>query len=190
MRPVLITPPAALPVSLAEIKAHCRIEGFEDDDVIAEAYATAAVSYLDGYAGVLGRAMMRQTWSVGFDDWCDRLRLPFCDVSAVTVAYIPPPGSKVQVSSSDFLLGEDSRSAFVDFRDSFEAPSLSDEVAFPVRVEATVGWATAADVPWALKAAVLLLAGHLYANREATGDVTELPFGVKTLIAPFRRIVL
>ncbi len=44
-------------------------------------------------------------------------------------------------------------------------------------------------VPAALQEAVLLLAAHLYENREATvvgSTASELPFGVLDLIRPFR----
>ncbi len=43
--------------------------------------------------------------------------------------------------------------------------------------------------PAAITAAVLLLTGHLYANRETTAigaSVSDIPFGVDRLIAPYR----
>jgi len=44
------------------------------------------------------------------------------------------------------------------------------------------------DVPAAVREAVRQLAAHLYENREATsyGTVSEIPFGVTSLLSPFR----
>ena len=43
-------------------------------------------------------------------------------------------------------------------------------------------------VPAELKHAVLMLAGHLYGNREATADieVREVPFGVREIVESYR----
>lgn len=42
-----------------------------------------------------------------------------------------------------------------------------------------------------IRHAALLLIGHWYANREATSDrpLTEIPFAVKHLLSPYRRLV-
>lgn len=46
-------------------------------------------------------------------------------------------------------------------------------------------------IPPPIRHAALLLIGHFYENREATSDrtLTELPFAVRSLIAPYRRLV-
>lgn len=52
----------------------------------------------------------------------------------------------------------------------------------------SIGVATAAPVPAAVKHAILLLTGHFYNNREATAErgTIVLPFGVSALIEPYR----
>ena len=57
---VRVTAPAALPISVAEAKAQMRVEG-NDDDTIIERLVNAAVAFVD-VQGVLGRAMITQTW--------------------------------------------------------------------------------------------------------------------------------
>jgi uncharacterized phiE125 gp8 family phage protein len=57
---VRVTAPAALPISVAEAKAQMRVEG-SDDDTIIERLVNAAVAFVD-VQGVLGRAMITQTW--------------------------------------------------------------------------------------------------------------------------------
>ena len=59
-----------------------------------------------------------------------------------------------------------------------------------VKVTFTVGYgATAADVPESFKAAILLLVGHLFENREAVATgltVTEVPLAWKYLLNSYR----
>jgi uncharacterized phiE125 gp8 family phage protein len=64
--PVLVTPPVAAPVSLAEAKAHLRVD-FDDEDALISGLIDAATQHLDGWSGVLGRALMPQTWEMSLD---------------------------------------------------------------------------------------------------------------------------
>lgn len=81
----LVTAPTAPVVTLAELKAHLRVDG-DDEDTRIQALERAAVAHLDGWRGVLGRAIMPQTWAQEFRDWGD-LRLAMPDASAITVTY-------------------------------------------------------------------------------------------------------
>ena len=61
-----------------------------------------------------------------------------------------------------------------------------------VKITCTVGFASAAAVPEDIKAAIKLMIGHLYANRESVvvGRIaTELPMGVKFLLDNHRSFV-
>lgn len=61
-RPVLVTPPAIAPVSLPEAKQQVREEAAgADSDAVLTAYRDAAVGYLDGWSGILGRCLISQT---------------------------------------------------------------------------------------------------------------------------------
>lgn len=188
-RPIRITPPAALPVSLEEFKSHSAID-FVDDDAEASALLDAAVSYLDGYAGVLGRCLVSQDWKQGFADWCARLRLPFPDVSSVSVSYLDESGLSQSVNDALFEVVDDASGCYVRFKDAFASPSLFADAEFPISVEFTAGYGGASDVPAALRVAIKLLAAHWYQAREATSSdsMKEIPFGVSALIAPFRRV--
>ena len=53
------------------------------------------------------------------------------------------------------------------------------------------GYGGADDVPQAIRTAAAMLVAHWYRNREAVnvGNITsELPLGVQSLIAPYRRV--
>jgi len=59
--PVRVTAPADRPVTLAEVKNHCRID-HSDDDTLVQSYIDAAVAHVEGWSGVLGRCLVTQTW--------------------------------------------------------------------------------------------------------------------------------
>lgn len=61
--PYIITPPASLPVTLTDMKAHLRTV-HDDDDADIEAKIAGAVATLDAWGGMLGRCIMPQTWAI------------------------------------------------------------------------------------------------------------------------------
>lgn len=190
LRPVQIAAPAEAPVSLAEAKAHLNVD-HDGDDTLITSLVGAGVAHLDGHAGVLGRCLVNQQWRQDYRDWHWFHRLPFPDVSAVTVKYQDADNQEQTVSSALYEVIEDARGALVSFRDVFTKPGLYDDMIAPVSITLTAGFGDADDVPAALKQAILLLAGHWYENREAVniGNITtELPMAVNALIAPYRRV--
>lgn len=191
-RPVLVTPPATTPVTLQELKQHLRLvagaETYTTEDGPLQIYLEAAVAHLDGYTGILGRCLVTQTWRQDFDGWGRTLRLPLLAAGISSVKYRDSDGQLATVSSDDYALKSDDLGGYVRFDDGFAFPGdLAETNA--VLIEFTAGYGAAADVPAALKAAVLLLAGDLYANRAAKtdGGVIENP-AVAALIGPYRRV--
>lgn len=83
MNPVLVIPPEDPVVTLPMLKEHLRVVETDHDALIA-AFGEAAVAYLDGWRGLLGRAIMPQTWEETFTGGGPyRLSLP--DVIEATV---------------------------------------------------------------------------------------------------------
>lgn len=191
LAPVRTTAPAATPVSLTEAKLHLRVD-HGDDDTLITSLIQAATDYVDGWAGILGRCLVTQSWRQDFCDWptCRVLRLPFPDVSAATVKYFDEDNTEQAVADAMVTVLSDARGSFVRFSDEFTYPGLYDDRADAVQVTITAGYGEAADVPSAIKAAILLLVGHWYANREAVTSetATVLPMAVDALLAPYRRV--
>lgn len=192
-RPVLVSAPTETPVSLQELKQHLRLVSndgvYTDEDGPLGIYLNAAVSHLDGYSGVLGRAIVTQTWRQDFDCWSRMMRLPMSAATIASVKYRASNGTLSTVDSGEYSLKADSLGSYVRFDDDFSFPGdLAESQA--ILIEFTAGFGAASAVPPAIKAAVMLLAAHLYANREATGpaDAAEIPFSVSALIAPIRRV--
>jgi uncharacterized phiE125 gp8 family phage protein len=186
--PVLISKPSNLPVTLAEAKAHVRVEHSEDDSLIA-GLIESATSYLDGYTGILGRALIMQTWRQDFAGFCEKMRLSLYPAQSVSsVTYVDSAGVSQTLSAGAYMLRTDELGAYV---------SPTPSVAWPVGLEAnsivSVTYvAGEAQAPAAIKQAVLLMIGDWYRSREtfAIGVTTErvaLSATVNALIAPFRR---
>lgn len=79
MKPV--TAPTADLVPLADMKVYLRVDHDDEDALIGDLTA-AAVAYLDGWGGVLGRCIMPQTWA--FDAVAGDVESPMPDVTAAT----------------------------------------------------------------------------------------------------------
>lgn len=191
--PVRVTAPASTPVSLEETKAHLRID-HDDDDTLIEALIAAATEHLDGYSGILGRALISQEWRQDFDWFCWRLRLPFPDVSSPEVEYDPPTGAAT--AFADVVLRQDHIGPYLDLNPNAAWPSTTGYPA-SIRVTFTAGYGATADtVPAPIRAAILLIVGDLYANRETaftgTGTSIAIPMSmtVDRLLAPYRRGML
>lgn len=189
--PSLITGPTEPPVSLAEAKAHLRVD-FTDDDTLISALVDAATAHIDGHTGILARALVTQTWRQDFCDWPgDRvLRLPLAPVASVqSVKYFDSANTEITVSETgNYALLEDARGPYIKFTSDFAAPALYDERDDRIRVTFVAGYGDPSDVPAAIRAAVLLIVGDLYKNRDA-GE-TAPNAAATALLTPYRRVWL
>ena len=96
--PVLVTAPTVPVVALADLKAHLRID-HDDENAILTKREASAVAYLDGWTGVLGRAIRPQQWRQEFSAG-EFVRLAMPDVSAITVVALDSAGSEVSVTTT------------------------------------------------------------------------------------------
>lgn len=185
----LVTSPAVEPVSLADVKRHLRLE-HDDDDTILALYISAARQWIDG-DGWLGRALITQTWELTLDEFpTSEIRLPLLPVQEITsVKYDDADGIEQTVDADDYYLDNTSQPSWLLPLSDVPWPSPMSGTN-TVRVRFVAGYGDEpADVPAPIRAAILLMTGHLYANREAvmTGQRPEqLPLGVDALLAPYR----
>ena len=195
--PVLVTPPAIQPVTLAEAKAQCRVEDASEDTLIG-VLIDAATAHFDGWTGVLGRCLAEQTWRQDFDSWARPLRLPLWPVISVTsVTYLDANGDSQTVASANYTLRRDAGGAVVDFLDTYDFPTLQTSTPAAVSVTYVAGYADSEDetpvstAPAPIRQAMLLLIAHWHANREAVNvgaSVSVYPMAVEALTAPYRRL--
>lgn len=185
LRPVprLITPPAQLPVSLALTKVQCRVIDNSEDALIVD-MIEAAVSHLDGYTGILGRALEPQSWEVALDAFpaCG-IVLPLGPVASVTsITYRDALDAELTLNPAAYELVETSLEALV-----------RPVGAWPAGSRVRVRWVAGTGCPAPIREAIRKLVAHAYDNRgvmSAEGAIAEMPLSVRDMIAPFRRIRL
>jgi uncharacterized phiE125 gp8 family phage protein len=192
LRPIRTAAPTARVISLEEAKAHLRIDVDEEDDLI-EGLILAAEARRDGWAGLLGRCMINQTWRASYANWASPImELPFPDVSSVAITYFDDKDQEQPVSSVHFGLIETPGGTAVEWRDGFPAPSVYTR-SDAVRITFTCGFGSSpADVPASIRHAMKLMIGGWYENREETVigvSVSSLPMSIaaESLIDPYRR---
>lgn len=187
--PVLVTPPAALPLTLAAAKRHLRVDHPDEDEGVLRTIE-AAVSHLDGWTGVLGRALITQTWRQDFPCWADLLPLRLAPVQSAAVEYDDADGVATALDPALWTLGADRRDPAILRKPAAEYPALG-ETPWPVRVTFVAGYGLASAVPPGLRHALLLLVGGMHEYREETirgTKVAENP-AFLNLIRPFRRVL-
>lgn len=104
MRATLVSAPTGQLVSLAEAKAHLRVDHTADDGYI-QALIFSAVSHAED---ITRRKFLTQTWDVSFDDWpADYFPLPFGNLQSVTsVRYKDEEGVEYTVDAADYIVSD------------------------------------------------------------------------------------
>lgn len=178
-----VSGPATTPVTLAEVKAHCRVDAADDDDYLT-ALIGVAVSFLDA-EGELGRAMITQTWAqyeTQSPGW-PRLKVgPF--QALVSVEYYDASGTLQTATLGDFDTRLDGDFVLIRPKDNREWPA-ADSRADAIKITYTAGYGDAgADVPDGIRHAILMLVAHWYENRVAVAPASMMPvpFAVAALL--------
>lgn len=190
LKPV-VTAPTDLPVTLDELKAQTVVD-FSEHDTMLTSFLQAATHHLDGPAGILGRAIMSQVVVQKFHGFENVMRLPYGLASSISeVAYFDE--SDVAQVITGWALHEDGSGSYLKFPSDTVFPGVY-ERDDAISVTYTAGWGGAASVPGPIKLAIKMLAATWYENRETVKidgiSPSEIPFSVKSLIAPFRRVGL
>lgn len=166
---VLITAPTVEPVSLAEAKAHLRID-IDDDDTLISRLITTARMYLEENRTKPRLAMINQTWEFIADSWprTDTLVLTPCPLQSVTsIKYTDSAGVETTFSSSNYLVDTYNKPGRVRLKSAASWPSvtLRELNGLVVRFVAGHG-ASGSTVREQWRQSILLLVGHWYENRE------------------------
>lgn len=183
MQLVIKTPPTAEPVTLAEAKAHLRVN-WSDDDALITAYAKAARSGVEAY---LKAACLATVYQLRLDCFPATIALPVGPVftaDGFSIKYLDDAGAEQTLGADKYKLSLGERAIV---RPSYGNawPSTRAELD-AVTVEFTAGW-TVDTLPPAVKAGVLLWLGDLYGNRENTllgTTAIKMPGGIDALLLP------
>lgn len=181
----IATPAASEPVTLAEAKAHCRVDNSDEDELFT-AYIASARQMVEAYTGraliTTAYTMKIDTFPSGAGDIC----LPRTPLGTVTgITYVDVNGTTQTLSTDYYDVLSDSVSASVVLKPLKEWPNTQFEKRRAVTVAFTAGYgAAASSVPQAARSAMFLLIGNLYENREAMAEkaMGVLPIGVYALL--------
>ena len=194
----IITPPTEEQISLVEARLHLRLDDDADspaahpDDTLVAVLITAARQHCEEWTR---RALGTQTVELALDAFPSaEIELPLAPIQSITsVKYVDANEVEQTIAANQYVL------------DDFQEPGWllpATDAVWPtpaavinaVKVRYVAGYSLPNDspvsnpLPAAIKAAMLLVLGHLYENREASTErpMTELPLGVQSLLLPYR----
>lgn len=182
----LVTEPTVEPVTLAEAKAHLRVD-IPDEDALISRYIRTARQVCE----VRRReSFITQTYDLYLDAWpAGGFKLPMGPVQSITsIVYYDEDGNEATWDSSNYITDLVSQPARIVLKSSTSYPSTVLQEVNGVRVRFVAGYgATGASVPEHIRSAMLLLIGHYYENREAVVigsglSVNPLPEGVNHVL--------
>lgn len=204
MRVRVVTPPDPI-IDWQDAAEHLRMDPEDPEDIKQQNYVqtliAAATAHIDGPGGWLGRAIGVQTLEATFDSFHDLMSdLPFPpQIDVVSLIYLDATGIAQTLATSGYeMLGGRLVPALNSYWPSAYWMPGSGRPAVTVRYRAGYvadpGASTLeAAVPPSIIAAVLLMVGDLFNNRETTADgrlsgVAAVPMSttVEALLGPFR----
>jgi uncharacterized phiE125 gp8 family phage protein len=189
---ILTSGPAVEPVTLADAKAHLRIDGTAEDTLIASLIVTSRL-HVEAAAGL---ALITQSWSWYIDAWPSghAVKLPLRPVESIAAVrlYDEAAAATTLDPATYFLDGAASPPRLV--RHGALPWPKPGRIANGIEVAFSAGYGNAAaDVPAPIRQAILLLVAHWYEHRsplEQGAQPEPLPTMVSELLAPYRAMRL
>jgi uncharacterized phiE125 gp8 family phage protein len=185
------TPPAVEPVTLAEAKAHLRVDT-ADDDAYITGLITAAREWVEQY---LDRTLVHTQWVMRLDQFpasgMEPIELPRPPIvasgtaTAVSITLTSEVGTTSTYSTAEYRVDRQSTPGAIRPLYGFTyPPHRIDDNSVSVTWWAGYG-ASGTSVPATIRHAILLLLGFWYENRSSVlvGSISkELEFSVKSLL--------
>jgi uncharacterized phiE125 gp8 family phage protein len=201
----LVTPPGCEPVTLAEAKAHARIDSSADDVLITSLIA-AARQWIEK---TTGRALINQTWQLAIDrfasvDTCGgidgfrALKLPRAPLQSVTsIASYDDADNATIWPAANYFVDTAHEPGRIALRNGAVWPAPTRDVNSIIITYVAGYGSSAASVPEAIKLALKQLVAHWYEHR---GDaavssasrganvaaVLPVPMVIQALLDPYR----
>ncbi|MBN4069789.1 MAG: hypothetical protein COA82_11050 [Alkaliphilus sp.] len=178
----IITQPIVEPITLAEAKAHCRIDFIEDDELIS-GLISAARNYVEERTR---RTLPLTTWELALDEVKGDIEIPRPPlVSINSITFEDSSGVVVTIPTADYVVDDISEPAIVRHKKNWGKGwgFNNGAVINAIRVNFTAGYTL---IPKTLKQAILMLIAHYYENREPTAEGRnsgQIPHAVDALIS-------
>lgn len=175
-------------VSLDELKAHLKMEiSPSEQDADLQIKLSSAHEYIAD-TECRGRALTTSTWALTLTHWpaCGYIEVPLGNLQSASITYRCSDGTVKPWDAANYRLERVYTPANPDADPPVVGSGTSDcgigriylgygkswpsetlDVGEPITVTFICGWDSAAHVPFTLRAAILLVAGTLYRNRES-----------------------
>lgn len=172
----LVTAPTTEPLTTSDVKLHLRVDGSTEDALIAM-YAKAARMAVEEQCWI---SLFTQTWDYFLDAWpaTNEIELPRPPLQSVTtVTYRDSAGVSHTLAAANYRVDTSGLLGRIVLKYGVEWPTETLDTGSPIAVRFMAGYASTATVPDMAKAAILLLTGEMYQNREAAGtpQILEIP---------------
>jgi uncharacterized phiE125 gp8 family phage protein len=180
--------PALEPVTLQEVKLHCRIDSLEDDDLV-NSLISAARQLIETQAGI---RLVTQTIQDDRDEWPDVWYLEGPVQSVSSVDYLDSDGNWQEVDLTDVDIDTAANPARVAPGVDLDWPEVYGGMGC-VSITYVAGYGAPSAVPAILKQAIKLLVAHWYAVRETVNVgniVNEVPYTVDAIVKMFQRGII
>lgn len=189
---VLTSGPTAEPVTLAEAKAHLRVDGTAEDTLVGSLIVTSRLHI----EAALGLALITQAWSYFIDAWPagPELALPLRPVQSIAAVKLYAADESVTVVPAGTYLLDGAATPARLVRSGSLAWPKPNRAANGIEVALVTGYGdAAADVPAPIRQAILLLVAHWHEHREPVeigAASATVPAMVSDLLQPYRSIRL
>lgn len=184
MNAILVAGPAVEPVSLADAKAHLRLDGSDEDDLVSELVAAAR----QAVEATTRRCLVQQTWRIVRDTWPAgrSVAIPLAPVLSVgAVRVSTAAGSPATLASGLYRLDRSADPVRLVLDGAAPDPGIP---AGGIEVDLLCGYGPgASDVPAPLRLAIRRLVARWFTDR-GDGPIPAPPPGdVRALILPYLR---
>lgn len=194
----LVTAPVGSVLTLDEVKLHCRITTGTSEDALLTALIASATEWTQRY---LRRALIRQTWEQRADYWpaSGVFLLNWLPVASITsLVYLDQSGATQTVDAGSYQLIRSSEMTHaLVLAYNYARPALNPSPG-SIRIRYVAGYAPssssppdpAANIPAAIKHAMLMQVAELYENRETSivGTIIAENPAWLNLLQPFRTL--
>lgn len=186
---VKVTAPTLRPIGLQEFKDFAKVD-LSYDDATLEAMLDAAIAHLDGDKGVLGRAILSQTWDYYLDEMpCEKFKVPLPPLQSVTFFKYTDLNGTVQTLAADqYRVSTNSQPGTIEPAYDVTWPDARC-VSDSIQVRFVAGWTTPALIPADLRLAIMQFAAWWYEQKlpAVLGTiVSALPFHLETVLYKHR----
>lgn len=176
---ILKTAPLIPLFTLDQIKNHlCLTDDFAESDASITDMGDAVTDYLDGNAGVLGRGLITQTYTMIINFFPDVIKVPLPPLQTVDeIRYLDTAGVQQILAASVYRVvyaGAVNRRAIITIANDQSWPSIDNQIG-AVEIDFTCGYGDSwNDIPPNTRQLALLLLGSLFETREA--EITGTSF--------------